>query len=335
MLSATINPLERIKSIRLSSRSPVTEKPKKKRTSKDLKKSCQSPKADPRPDPAHTNQTSHYRLTYHSSSCSDTGDASMLPSTINPPERIKIIRLNSSSPVIDNEKKKRTSKDVKKNYQSPRADPHPHPDPISIIRQSRIPRGFQQVYISANRDEDIHHYLPRASVPPVQRQPPRRTRSCLSSTSLNAFRDEPVRRNTKRTVSFGRVEGVTVENISLENKSSLWFSRDEYSVMRHEAFQIAHATRNNKGTTKEESSHTSFRGLEKFIDMNSMTQQVARISVLEHHDLAMYSLASRRAVQMARQLADKDAVEAFLIQKECYRDRLPPQHRARGKLLNP
>jgi hypothetical protein len=133
----------------------------------------------------------------------------------------------------------------------------------------------------------------------------------LSRTSL----DRDATRKTTRSVSFGAVKGVTVENIAEENKNALWFTRDEYNSMRHEAKEIASATHKRGGPLKETSRRCS-RGLEKYIDHDSSTVQVARLSVLEHHDLAMYALASSRAVNEARQLAEKDALEAFSIQQE-------------------
>lgn len=247
----------------------------------------------------------------------------MLHVQIAPLERKGSTRLGSKSPVTDfisKAKAQGSSQPAKTQSRSKQA-------PAPII-QTRIPREFMQVYIAANRGEEVE--IPPSA--PV-RQLPRRTKSCLSSRSLRASLEEPPVRKTTRTVSFGAVKGITIENIAVANKNSLWFSRDEYSSMRQEAFEIAKVTR-KKGTLKESSQITS-RGLEKYIDQESTTLQVARQSVLEHHDLAMYALASNRAVRTARQLAEMDALEAFSIQQQDSAFVRKPPQRSRGKLLSP
>jgi hypothetical protein len=154
----------------------------------------------------------------------------------------------------------------------------------------------------------------------------------MSARSLRASLREPTARKTTRTVSFGRVEGVTVENIAQGNKNALWFSRDEYSLMRKEAAQIANDTQ-KKGAFKE-SSRISTRGLERFLETDSRQTRDPRISVLEHNDLAMYALASNRAVNTARQLAEKDALEAHSIQQESSRRKVS-RTKSKDKLFNP
>jgi hypothetical protein len=167
------------------------------------------------------------------------------------------------------------------------------------------------VYIAANRGEDIKDI---DLCTPI-RQVPRRTRSCLSSKLSRTSHDRDATRKTTRSVSFGAVRGVTVENIAEDNKNALWFTKDEYSSMRQEAKEITSAAYKRGGPLKE-TSRTCSRGLEKYIVHDSSTVQIARLSVLEHHDLAMYALASSRAVNEARQMAEKDALEAFSIQQE-------------------
>jgi hypothetical protein len=153
----------------------------------------------------------------------------------------------------------------------------------------------------------------------------------MSARSLRDSLQEPSVRKTTRTVSFGRVEGVTVKNFSQENKNTLWFSPDEYSSMRKEAFQIANDTQKN-GVVKE-SSRISTRGLERFLETDSRQKRDPRISVLVHNDLAMYALASNRAVNAARQLAEKDALEAHSIQQERSRRKVS-RTKSKDKLLN-
>lgn len=193
------------------------------------------------------------------------------------------------------------------------------------IIQTRIPHGFRQAYIAANRGEDVNT-LPPAPV----RRPLCRTNSCLSS---QRGRREPVRR-TIRTVSFGSIEGRVVENIARENKNSLWFSKDEYSAMRNEALLIATTTK--QVGPLEESSTISSRGLEQYIRNDGAKSDFAKKSVLEHNDIAMYSLASARAVNQARQLAEMDAIEAHLIQKNISSRRsMDKKNLSKRKLLNP
>lgn len=230
-------------------------------------------------------------------------------------------RLSSKSPITDFIRQTKNAGTSRRGE----IESRPKVVPAPII-QTRVPRGFQEVYIAANRGKDVK--TPPPPPPPVRQLA--RTKSCLSSRSLRATIQQPPAPRTPRTVSFGRVEGVTVENIANENKNALWFSRDEYSTMRQEAVQIARAAQ-KKGLLKE-TSKVCARGLEKYLDPKQARDP--RISVLEHNDLAMYALASNRAVQTARQLAAKDADEAYSIQHESTRKKVS-RHHSSDKLLQP
>jgi hypothetical protein len=229
------------------------------------------------------------------------------------------------SPVTE---RTRTLKRSESNRRST-AENRPKQVSAPIIR-TRVPHGFQQAYIAANRGEDVNTLRP----PPVRR-PLCRTRSCLPN---GLFHDdgeqrEPVRR-TNRSVSFGSIEGKFVENIARANKNSLWFSKDEYSAMRNEAILIASTTK--RVGPLEESSQISSRGLEKYIRDDGARSEFAKKSVLEHNDIAMYALASARSVNKARQLAEMDAIEAHLIQENiATRRSMDEKKLSKRKLLNP
>lgn len=202
---------------------------------------------------------------------------------------------------------------------------------LNSARNARHPISLSAAKrIALQLNSEFKSQPPRHTSSPVQ-QPPRRTKSCLSSRTLRASTEEPHVRKTTRTVSFGRVEGVVVKNIARENKDTLWFSRDEYRSMRQDAMDIAHIT-SIKGTPTN-SSEVSSRGLEKFTEKTCTKLRAARISVLEHNDLAMYALASSHAIHTARQLAQMDALDAMAIQKEMGVDQLP--HRRSRIKLNP
>lgn len=104
--------------------------------------------------------------------------------------------------------------------------------------------------------------------------------------------------------------------------------------MRNEAILIATTTK--KVGPLEESSTISSRGLEQFIRNDGSKSTFAKKSVLEHNDIAMYTLASAGAVNKARQLAEMDAIEAHLIQKNISSRRsMDKKKLSKRKLLNP
>lgn len=232
----------------------------------------------------------------------------------------------SKSPITDFI---RNSKGLK-NSQRSRAESRSKQGPAPII-QTRVPQAFKQVYVAANRGEAIKD-VPPATVPARRLS---RTRSCLSTRSSSITKEEPTVRQTTRTVSFGSFEGKIVENIARENKNLLWFSKDEYSAMRHEAILIATTTK-RLGAPRE-SSQISTRGLEQYIKDDSKSE-FAKKSILEHNDLAMYALASARAVNTARSRAEMDAIEVHSFQsknKPKSQHKLGEKQISKRKLLNP
>ncbi|GAX19442.1 hypothetical protein FisN_19Hu013 [Fistulifera solaris] len=189
---------------------------------------------------------------------------------------------------------------------------------------SSQPSSTVRRYSASEAKPDRIEQLHRSPI----RHAPRRIKSCMSPCSLRPSAENgPPIRKPKRTVSFGRVEGVIVKDIARENKNTLWFSSDEYKTMRDEAFQIALTIREKKAVG--DTPHATSRGLERFVNKESTTIKTARLSVLEHQDLTMYSLASHRAVLEARETALLDALEAIAIQKESQR---PSVCRRRSKL---
>ena len=204
---------------------------------------------------------------------------------------------------------------------------------LAPIIRTRVPHGFRQAYIASNRGEEVKMSEAR---PPPARRPRSRTHSCLANGRFQGeggTRGAPTR-HTNRTVSFGSIEGKLVENIARTNKNSLWFSKDEYIAMRNEAILIA--TTVKKVGPLEESSKISSRGLEQFIETDGSKSDFAKKSVLEHNDIAMYALASAGAVNKARQMAEMDAIEAHLFQKNLTSRRvMGKQKLSKRKLLNP
>ncbi len=201
---------------------------------------------------------------------------------------------------------------------------------IAPIIRTRIPHGFQQAYIASNRGENLKKIQPTPA-----RRLPCRTRSCLSNGQLRSGdRHRDPAHQIKRTVSFGSIEGKFVENIAQSHKNSLWFSKEEFIAMRQEAILIADATK--RVGPFDDFSEISSRGLEHFILSKESRSEFAKKSVLEHNDMAMYALASAGAVNKARQLAEMDAIEAHLIQRDIpSRRTMGNKEVSKRKLLNP
>lgn len=144
----------------------------------------------------------------------------------------------------------------------------------------------------------------------------RNRKSASSCPSLSTQHDaaDMERKRPERSVSFGTVQGIYVPNIARSNKNVLWFSKEEYNAMRNEAVQVV-ATARRQGVFKESSTVTS-RGLEQYVQKDTSRTYVAKNSVLHHHDLAMYAIASTRSVSEARQRADQVAKETFRYQSK-------------------